>query len=82
MYGIASPGGICIDDEGTAGAGDQATCQAVRAPESPGERLVTEERAEALMTSARSARPGDDTEIRLTYRQLTALIEEAVRSLQ
>jgi len=59
-----------------------ASCQAVRAPESPDERLVPEDRAEALMMSARSARPGDDTEIRLTYRQLTALIEEAVRSLQ
>jgi len=82
MYGIASPGGICIDDAGTAGAADEASCQAVRAPESPDERLVPEDRAEALMMSARSARPGDDTEIRLTYRQLTALIEEAVRSLQ
>jgi L-fuculose-phosphate aldolase len=82
MYGIASPGGICIDDGGTAGIGEDATCQVVRAPESPGERLVPEMRAEALMGAGRPTRPGDDTEIRLTYRQLTALIEEAVRSLQ
>jgi hypothetical protein len=30
----------------------------------------------------RSARPGDDEEIRLTYRELTALIEDAVRQLR
>jgi L-fuculose-phosphate aldolase len=79
MYGIASPAPICLFDADGAGS----ACQVVRAPDAPGQRLVPEERAQALMESAsRPARPGDDQEIRLTYRELTALIEEAVRQLR
>lgn len=74
-YGIASPAPICAD--GTAGGGDQLDCQVVQAPVSPGTRLVADRprlpEAPAL---------GRDDEIRLTYRELTALIEDAVRSLK
>jgi L-fuculose-phosphate aldolase len=46
--------------------GDPADCQVVQAPSSPGQRLV----------------PDADAEIRLTYRELTSLIEDAVRNLK
>lgn len=75
MYGIASPAPICM---GPAGGGDPAECQVVRAPSSPNERLVD--------FIDRAFQPGRETsgdgEIRLTYRELTALIEDAVRSLK
>jgi L-fuculose-phosphate aldolase len=81
MYGIAAPAPICLDDAPV--AGENAFCQVVRAPDAPGVRLVPEREAEALMgAGARPARPGDDEEIRLTYRELTALIEDAVRHLR
>jgi L-fuculose-phosphate aldolase len=70
-YGIAAPAPICPDPvtaliDSTI-AGDQAACQAVQAPSgAAGERLV----------------PDGAGEIRLTYSELTALIEDAVRSLK
>ncbi|HVL69887.1 MAG TPA: class II aldolase/adducin family protein [Vicinamibacterales bacterium] len=67
MYGIAAPAPICTDPP-PEGA-DQAACQAVFAPASRGERLV-------------AAGVGPDDEIRLTYGELTALIEDAVRHLK
>ena len=80
-YGIAAPAPICLDD-GTP-AGGEAPCQVVRAPDVAGERLIPEGRAEAIMAGRPGAqRPGDDEEIRLTYRELTALIEDAVRHLR
>ena len=75
-YGIASPAPICIDGE-EAAAGQDASCQVVRAPDAPGLRLVAETKA-----ASRVERAGDEAEIRLTYRELTALIEDAVRSLR
>jgi L-fuculose-phosphate aldolase len=45
---------------------DPAACQVVQAPSSPQSRLV----------------PSGDGEIRLTYRQLTELIEDAIRTLR
>jgi L-fuculose-phosphate aldolase len=66
MYGIASPAPICTD--GTDAA--DPTCQVVQAPRSAGgARLVPDT---AL---------GSDQEIRLTYRELTALIEDAIKKL-
>jgi L-fuculose-phosphate aldolase len=67
MYGIRSPAPICPPDA-AAGAID-ALCQTVFAPDSPEARLVPD-------------RMGEDGEIRLTYRELTALIEAAVRELK
>jgi L-fuculose-phosphate aldolase len=70
MYGIASPAPICPDPAAAAGAQAAEDCQVVLAPSSPGERLVP------------AGRVGDNEEIRLTYRELTALIEDAVRNLK
>jgi L-fuculose-phosphate aldolase len=68
-YGIAAPAPICPDPEG-----DDPTCQVVYAPESTGERLVPD-----MNVTASSAVPvGTDGEIRLTYAQLSALVDEAV----
>jgi L-fuculose-phosphate aldolase len=47
-------------------AADSADCQVVQAPSAPGRRLV----------------PDAEGEIRLTYRELTSLIEDAVRHLK
>jgi L-fuculose-phosphate aldolase len=69
MYGIASPAPICADPA-PAGRPDQADCQVVYAPPS----------AQRLVPGARQV--SADEEIRLTYGELTALIEEAVRNLK
>ena len=69
-YGIAAPAPICPEPVPEAG------CQVVQAPSAPaGQRLVPD--AQARLRSI-----GADDEIRLTYRELTALIEDAVRSLK
>jgi L-fuculose-phosphate aldolase len=69
MYGIAAPAPICGPDES---ATADASCQVVQAPQVPpgGPRLVPDS---AL---------GADQEIRLTYGELAALIEDAIRSLR
>jgi L-fuculose-phosphate aldolase len=72
MYGIASPAPICTDDSPPTGAG-QLDCQIVQAPDSD-DRLV----AQRLPVPA----GGIDGEIRLTYRELSALIEDALRALK
>ena len=66
MYGIASPAPICAPGTEQSALGDPENCQTVFAPEGGGARLV----------------PDMDGEIRLTYRELTALIEAAVRELK
>jgi L-fuculose-phosphate aldolase len=74
-YGIASPVPICPDP-----APDDAsdpTCQVVFAPSSPGERLVPD----TSVAGGPAVSVGTEGEIRLTYAQLTALIDEAVRQL-
>ena len=70
MYGIASPAPICPPEESA--LGDPGNCQTVFAPESDGARLIS---------GLRDA-VGQDGEIRLTYRELTALIEAAVREIK
>jgi L-fuculose-phosphate aldolase len=69
MYGISSPAPICADPVAGEPA-SQADCQVVFAPSS----------ASRLVPGGRS--PGADQEIRLTYGELTALIEDAVRNLK
>ncbi len=71
-YGIAAPAPICPDPDVPLTA-EQVACQTVFAPEGDGERLIPE---------FRSDRIGPDSEIRLTYRELTQLIEAAVRQLK
>jgi L-fuculose-phosphate aldolase len=68
-YGIQAPAPICADEDVPQ---EQAACQVVQAPSSPGSRLVPDVLGQ----------PRDDGEIRLTYRELSALIEEAIRSLR
>jgi L-fuculose-phosphate aldolase len=87
-YGIRAPAPICpdIEDAGWIGSGnhamehlaDAATCQVVRAPAGAGQRLVPDSAA----GRRREERGGEDAEIRLTYRELSALIEDAVRNLR
>ncbi len=72
MYGITAPAPICTD-----GAED-VTCQVVQAPSSPGSQLVDDGRSVAEPKDVL----GKDGELRLTYRELTALIEDAVRHLK
>ena len=78
MYGIAAPAPICEPDTSPLGpsasraSGDPANCQTVFAPETDGARLAHDVRGAV----------GKDGEIRLTYRELTALIEAAVRELK
>ena len=78
MYGIASPAPICTDDAVQA-TGGQLECQVVQAPES-GERLVPQDLRAALSNAPSSV--SSAAEIRLTYRELTALIEDAIRALK
>ena len=70
MYGVAAPAPICPPDTGRQES--EPACQAVQAPVVPpgGPRLVPDS---AL---------GPDQEIRLTYGELAALIEDAIRSVK
>jgi hypothetical protein len=74
MYGIAAPAPICTDATETTGGGE--TCQVVQSPVTDGSRLV----ADTGLAGARTS-PAGEAEIRLTYRQLAALIEDAVRTV-
>jgi L-fuculose-phosphate aldolase len=76
MYGIASPAPVCADDADALGADGQVACQVVQAPVSPRNvRLVAD-------TFERRRPVAGHEEIRLTYRELSALIEDAVRQLR
>ncbi|HWB29705.1 MAG TPA: class II aldolase/adducin family protein [Vicinamibacterales bacterium] len=75
-YGIAAPAPICAPEQ-TTPAGDGASCQVVVSPSSPGERLVPD----TSVAAAPTAPVGTGGEIRLTYAQLTTLIDEAVREI-
>ena len=77
-YGIAAPAPICPDPAVDPAASD-AACQVVYAPSSPHERLVPD--TSVAGGPARTVDLGTDGEIRLTYAQLTTLIDEAVRQL-
>jgi L-fuculose-phosphate aldolase len=83
-YGIQAPAPICAvpgtdlesrsGAEQTGAAGD-ATCQTVQAPKGDGSRLVAD-------VVRRTTEGREDEEIRLTYRELSALLEDAIRSLR
>ena len=84
-YGIAAPAPICAD----AALGNPAECQVVQAPSAPGQRLVPDRAAfpdqSGVGFGRRTHAPGSvppDQEIRLTYGELTQLIEDAIRSLK
>jgi L-fuculose-phosphate aldolase len=80
MYGIASPAPICTD-EAVPQTGGQLECQVVQAPDSD-ERLVPHQIAVPSASSAATGSVSSAAEIRLTYRELTALIEDALRALK
>ncbi len=77
-YGIAAPAPICPQDgDGGAASGDPA-CQTIEAPSAPGRQLV-----DAAPATAAAAPPADPhAEIRLTYRELAAIVEDAVNRLR
>ena len=75
FYGIKSPAPICTDP--AMAADGAASCQFVDAPASDGPRLVASP-VQAPWASAVSPGAG---EIRLTYRELAALIADAVRQV-
>jgi L-fuculose-phosphate aldolase len=70
-YGIASPAPICPEPSPEPAAIDP-NCQVIVAPSAPGERLVPDERV------ARTTAVGTSDEIRLTYAELTALVNGVV----
>jgi L-fuculose-phosphate aldolase len=70
-YGIASPAPICPPDPLTGAVGGDVLCQVIQAPESTGERLVPN--PDLGVTGHIDV--GTDGEIRLTYAQLTELID-------
>ncbi len=83
-YGIQAPAPICAvpgTDLGSrsvadrTGAAGDATCQTVQAPKGDGSRLVAD-------VVRRTAEGREDEEIRLTYRELSALLEDAIRSIR
>jgi L-fuculose-phosphate aldolase len=83
-YGIQAPAPICavpgtdLESRSFAdrtGAAGDATCQTVQAPKGDGSRLVAD-------VVRRTAEGREDEEIRLTYRELSALLEDAIRNLR
>jgi L-fuculose-phosphate aldolase len=85
-YGIKAPAPLCPPDVDT--PGEAVECQTVQAPEGAGRRLVPDVPALPPSSDPLGA-PGaggtsadGDEEIRLTYRELSALIEDAIRSLR
>jgi L-fuculose-phosphate aldolase len=97
-YGIKAPAPICADPSTEADAVADAICQTVQAPRGDGSRLVADvlRRADShgeglpALAGVSRASSGDvlpkasaeAEEIRLTYRELSALIADAIRSLR
>ncbi len=86
-YGIAAPAPICPEGDDGIVAGDEAECQTLEAPSSPGQRLVDDSPASpgggaTVAVGAGGGRSGDDAEIRLTYAELASLIEDAISRLR
>ncbi|MGE0450376.1 MAG: class II aldolase/adducin family protein [Vicinamibacterales bacterium] len=84
-YGIKAPAPICpnpaLIDDLLSGPGPME-CQVVQSPAGDGRRLVPEPSGPSAPPVAPGGVPDSDAEIRLTYRELSALIEDAIRSLR
>jgi L-fuculose-phosphate aldolase len=91
-YGIKAPAPICPDPQMP---DDPAACQVIQSPAGGGFRLVADSTgARSSREENRRGDPhketedskeseeGEEAEIRLTYRELSALIEDAIRSLR
>jgi len=94
-YGIKAPAPICADPAEALAlldAGNPALCQVVQAPEGEGQRLVPDVIGDGppsltpTLRSSYGARPPQRSEaageIRLTYRELSTLIADAVKNLR
>jgi L-fuculose-phosphate aldolase len=81
MYGIASPAPICTDDA-VRMTGGQLECQVVQAPESDARIVLHDVGSQRVAPALSLPSAAEDGEIRLTYRELTALIEDALRALK
>ena len=75
-YGIAAPAPFCPDGSDGIITDDDPSCQTLKAPSAPGQQLVSDAPADRAAPTV-----GEDGEIRLTYRELAALIEDAVKHL-
>ena len=78
-YGITAPAPICPPESESQFDG---SCQALEAPSVPGQQVVEPEAVVADRVGVGSEPLGDQDEVRLTYRQLTALIADAVTHLR
>ena len=78
-YGIAAPAPLCPEETDIEADG---ACQVLEAPSLPGQRLVDSGTVVADRIATGLGRLGDQDEVRLTYRQLTALIADAVTHLR
>lgn len=78
-YGIAVPAPICRDPGSPAvqSSTSDPACQIIQAADAPGQRLVPD----TSMAGGPGIAVGTGGEIRLTYDQLTALVEEAVKQI-
>lgn len=74
-YGIAVPAPICPDP--SLNSKDDPNCQVIQAADAPGQRLVPD----TSVAGGPGIAVGTGGEIRLTYDQLTALVEEAVKQI-
>lgn len=81
MYGIASPAPICTDDA-VQMSGGQLECQVLQAPESDARIVLHDVGNQRVLPALPAPSAAADGEIRLTYRELTALIEDALRALK
>lgn len=79
QYGIAAPAPICADPaDGRPDGGTPAVCQTVQSIDAPGARLVPDA---SVGGGAAGIGVGARGEIRLTYDQLTALVDAAVKEI-
>ena len=78
-YGISAPAPICPDGSDGIIAEDDPSCQTLEAPRASGQRLIDDV---PVVPRAGGTPVGGDGEIRLTYRELATLIEDAVNHLR
>ena len=74
-YGIAVPAPICADPAQS--SPNDPSCQVIQAADAPGKRLVPD----TNFAGGPGIAVGTGGEIQLTYDQLTALVEEAVKQI-
>ena len=84
-YGIAAPAPFCPPDREEGKEEEDVSCQVLEAPSQAGARLVEAQTVGSGGAATRDCHLGlldPDDGIRLTYRELTALIADAVKQLR